>query len=224
MIASQTARLIDLVSRLRYGEEDPARGARLAQLDRLATRMRRTNESLLVIADSASGWERRDPATLPEIVQSATAQIENDSRVGYDDLDPDMVIDPKAVTDLVHLLAELLDNAVTFSPPHTRVAVRAHRTRDAVVIRIEDRGLGISPTVRDELNRRLAHPSPQDLANSRMIGITVVARLAARHRIGVQLVAAPDQGTVAELSLPLGIVTQPDRGPRAPDRPARLHQ
>src|SRR5947199_174911 len=82
-------------------------------LDRLATRMRRTNEGLLVIADSASGWERRDPATLPEIVQSATAQIENDSRVGYDDLNPDLVIDPKAVTDLVHLLAELLDNAVT---------------------------------------------------------------------------------------------------------------
>src|SRR5205814_9639708 len=80
---------------------------------------------------------------------------------------------------------------------------------------------GISPTVRDELNQRLARPSPQDLANSRMIGITVVARLAARHRIGVQLIAAPDQGTVAELSLPPDIVTQPARGPRAPDRRIR---
>jgi hypothetical protein len=136
-------------------------------------------------------------------------------------MDRDVVVDPHAVADLTHLLAELIENAVTFSPPDTRVSVRTQWTQKSVLIRIEDHGIGISESVCNELNRRLSKPSQDDLANSRMIGITVVARLAARHQIGVRLIPAVDRGTVAEVLLPLEIAARADRRPGAPDRQIR---
>jgi hypothetical protein len=112
-----------------------------------------------------------------------------------------------AVNDLVHLIAELFDNATTFSAPESQVMVEARRVGDRAVLYVEDRGLGLSPEQLAEINERLATPPMVDVAVSRMMGLVVVSRLAARHGVKVELrPAVSHRGTIADVTLPASVL------------------
>ncbi|HKE65175.1 MAG TPA: sensor histidine kinase, partial [Micromonosporaceae bacterium] len=199
-------RLIGHLDRLERGEEDPDRLAELFQLDHLATRMRRNDENLLVLAGADSTRVQREPAPLVDVLRAAQSEVEHYTRVEFGSIDRDLEVASHAVNDLVHLVAELLDNATAFSPPDSPVLIEARRFGDRAVLYVEDRGIGISADQLAELNERLEKPPLVDVAVSRMMGLVVVARLAARHAIEVKLRPASDRGTVADVLLPPGVL------------------
>jgi signal transduction histidine kinase len=199
-------RLIGHLDRLERGEQDPDRLSELFQLDHLATRMRRNDENLLVLAGADSTRIQREPAALMDVLRAAQSEVEHYTRVDFVIIDQDIEIAAHAVNDLVHLVAELFDNATAFSPPDTSIRVEARRLGERGVLRVEDRGIGMSPDQYAELNERLATPPMVDVAVSRMMGLVVVARLAARHGVKVELQPSPDRGTVADVLLPSGVL------------------
>ncbi|MET7397812.1 nitrate- and nitrite sensing domain-containing protein [Dactylosporangium sp. NPDC005572] len=199
-------RLIGHLDRLERGEEDPDRLAELFQLDHLATRMRRNDENLLVLAGADSTRIQREPAPLMDVLRAAQSEVEHYTRIEFGMIDRDIEIAAHAVNDMVHLVAELLDNATAFSPPDSAVIVEARRVGDRSVLLVEDHGIGISPEQLAELNDRLANPPMVDVAVSRMMGLVVVARLAARHGVKVELRTARERGTVADVTLPAGVL------------------
>ncbi|MGI5238500.1 sensor histidine kinase [Dactylosporangium sp. CA-139066] len=210
-------RMIGQLDRIERGEEDPKRLAQLFQLDHLATRMRRNDENVLVLAGADTAPPRRQDAPLIDVIRAAQSEIELYERVEFAEVDDDVYVAAPAVNDVVRLLAELMDNATRFSPPHAPVVMAGQRLRDRTIVRIEDRGLGIAPDVLEDYNRRLAEPAPVDVGAFRLMGIAVVGRLAARHRITVQLRSSVGGGTVAEIVLPANALVLP-----RDDRPASL--
>jgi signal transduction histidine kinase len=199
-------RLIGHLDRLERGEEDPDRLAELFQLDHLATRMRRNDENLLVLAGADSTRVQREPAALIDVLRAAQSEVEHYTRIEFGVIDRDIEIGSHAVNDLVHLVAELFDNATAFSPPDSAVVVEARRTGDRATLRVEDHGIGISHDQMADLNERLATPPMVDVAVSRMMGLVVVARLAARHGVKVELRPATERGTVADVHLPTSVL------------------
>ncbi|ABP53293.1 sensor histidine kinase [Salinispora tropica] len=199
-------RLIGQLDRLERGEEDPDRLAELFQLDHLATRMRRNDENLLVLAAADSTRVQREPAALIDVLRAAQSEVEHYTRIEFGVIDRDIEVAAAAVNDLVHLVAELFDNATAFSPPESQVVVEARRVGDCASLYVEDRGIGISPEQLRELNEKLATPPQVDVAVSRMMGLVVVARLASRHGVKVELRSGPDRGAMAEVSLPAGVL------------------
>jgi signal transduction histidine kinase len=199
-------RLIGHLDRLERGEQDPDRLSELFQLDHLATRMRRNDENLLVLAGADSTRIQREPAAFMDVLRAAQSEVEHYTRIEFTVVDQDIEIAAHAVNDLVHLVAELFDNATAFSPPDTAVMIEARRVGDRAVLQVEDRGIGMSPDQYSELNERLATPPMVDVAVSRMMGLVVVARLAARHGVKVELRPAPERGTVAEVLMPSNVL------------------
>ena len=199
-------RLIGHLDRLERGEEDPDRLAELFQLDHLATRMRRNDENLLVLAGADSTRVQREPAALIDVLRAAQSEVEHYTRIEFGVIDRDIEVGAHAVNDLVHLVAELFDNATSFSPPDSQVDVEARRIGERVALYVEDRGIGITADQLEELNERLANPPLVDVAVSRMMGLVVVARLAARHGVEVELRSAGDRGTIAEVVLPAAVL------------------
>ncbi|MER7005637.1 nitrate- and nitrite sensing domain-containing protein [Dactylosporangium sp. NPDC000555] len=199
-------RLIGHLDRLERGEEDPDRLAELFQLDHLATRMRRNDENLLVLAGADSTRIQREPAPLMDVLRAAQSEVEHYTRIEFGMIDRDIEIAAHAVNDMVHLVAELLDNATAFSPPDSAVIVEARRVGDRSVLLVEDHGIGVSPEQLVELNDRLANPPMVDVAVSRMMGLVVVARLAARHGVKVELRVARERGTIADVTVPAGVL------------------
>jgi signal transduction histidine kinase len=199
-------RLIGHLDRLERGEEDPDRLAELFQLDHLATRMRRNDENLLVLAGADSTRVQREPAALIDVLRAAQSEVEHYTRIEFGVIDRDIEVASSAVNDLVHLVAELFDNATAFSPPDSHVMVEARRVGDRAVLYVEDRGIGITPEQLHDLNERLATPPMVDVAVSRMMGLVVVARLAARHGVKVELRPASERGTVADVTLPTSVL------------------
>jgi signal transduction histidine kinase len=222
-------RLISQLDRLERGEEDPDRLAELFQLDHLATRMRRNDENLLVLAGADSTRVQREPASLMDVLRAAQSEVEHYTRIEFGVVDRDLEVAAHAVNDLVHLIAELFDNATAFSSPESQVVVEARRVGDRAVLYVEDRGLGLSAQQLGEINERLAKPPLVDVAVSRMMGLVVVARLAARHGVKVELRPAPERGTVADVTLPASVLVpralggRPG-GPPAPVRPERISE
>ncbi|MFF4876623.1 nitrate- and nitrite sensing domain-containing protein [Micromonospora sp. NPDC000668] len=199
-------RLIGHLDRLERGEEDPDRLAELFQLDHLATRMRRNDENLLVLAGADSTRVQREPAALIDVLRAAQSEVEHYTRIEFGVIDRDIEVAAHAVNDLVHLVAELFDNATAFSPPDSQVMVEARRVGDRASLYVEDRGIGISREQLYELNERLATPPQVDVAVSRMMGLVVVARLASRHGVRVELRPGGDRGTVADVTLPTSVL------------------
>ncbi|NUT36178.1 MAG: sensor histidine kinase, partial [Hamadaea sp.] len=199
-------RLIGHLDRLERGEEDPDRLAELFQLDHLATRMRRNDENLLVLAGADSTRVQRDPASLVDVLRAAQSEVEHYTRIEFGTVDRDIEVASHAVNDLVHLVAELFDNATAFSPPDSIVMVEARRVGDRAVLYVEDQGIGISHEMLADINERLATPPMVDVAVSRMMGLVVVARLAARHGVKVELRPATDRGTIADVTLPQSVL------------------
>jgi len=200
-------RLIGHLDRLERGEEDPDRLAELFQLDHLATRMRRNDENLLVLAGADSTRVQREPAALIDVLRAAQSEVEHYTRIEFGMIDRDIEVSAHAVNDMVHLVAELFDNATAFSPPNSTVLVEARRLGDGAVLSVEDRGIGISREQLRELNERLANPPMVDVAVSRMMGLVVVARLANRHGVKVELRPSDNErGTVADVGLPSAVL------------------
>lgn len=199
-------RLIGHLDRLERGEEDPDRLAELFQLDHLATRMRRNDENLLVLAGADSTRVQREPAALMDVLRAAQSEVEHYTRIEFGVIDRDLEVAAHAVNDLVHLIAELFDNATAFSPPDAAVIVEARRVGDRAVLYVEDHGIGVSADQLHDLNERLATPPLVDVAVSRMMGLVVVARLAARHGVKVELRPASERGTIADVLLPTAVL------------------
>jgi signal transduction histidine kinase len=221
-------RLIGHLDRLERGEEDPDRLAELFQLDHLATRMRRNDENLLVLAGADSTRVQREPASLVDVLRAAQSEVEHYTRIEFGVVDRDIEIAAHAVNDLVHLVAELFDNATSFSPPDSIVTVEARRVGDRCVLYVEDQGLGLSAEQLAEINERLATPPLVDVTVSRMMGLVVVSRLAARHGVKVELRRRAEGGTVADVTLPASVLVPraigdapPGGGARQPEQLSR---
>jgi signal transduction histidine kinase len=190
------------LDKLEQNEQDPDQLSRFFVLDHLATRMRRNSENLLILSGSGLVKRMARPVSVAELVQAALSEIENYTRVKLKSM-PDLLVQGRVVNDLVHLVAELLDNATTFSEPATSVTVSSGRLRTGeVAIQISDEGIGMSDDELAEANQRLADPPDFDVTVSRRMGLYVVARLAQRHNIRVRLHGSIDGGTTAIIAIP----------------------
>ncbi|MDR7277853.1 sensor histidine kinase [Catenuloplanes atrovinosus] len=200
-------RQLELLDELEREESDPDQLTNLFKLDHLAARMRRNDENLLVLAGSDNARRWRDPVALSAVVLASTAEIEDYTRVRHDAPDGVHVMG-HAVADVVHLLAELLDNAAAFSPPSTVVRLSGRLAADGtVVLEVVDDGLGMTPGTVQELNQLLAEPPAVDVAASERMGLFVVSHLAARHGIRVSL-RSGERGVVATVWLPPSVLTE----------------
>ncbi|WP_283134206.1 sensor histidine kinase [Rhizohabitans arisaemae] len=225
-------RQLALIDGLERGEEDEDRLEDLFRLDHLATRMRRNSENLLVLAgqETARRWSK--PVQLVDVVRAALAEVE-----GYERVELEIALGTsvagQAVNDTVHLVAELVENALSFSSGETHVTVSSRVTDagEAMVV-VDDAGIGMTEDELAQANWRLAHPPTVDVSVSRRMGLFVVGRLAARHGIGVHLRPRPQGGLTALVRLPHAIVSPDGLGVRpvvpadrglphpAPERPA----
>jgi len=204
-------RQLALIDRLEKDEQDPDQLANLFELDHLATRMRRNSESLLVLSGSGLAKRMSRPVPIGELVGAAVSEVEQYARIDVG-APPAAAVLGRVVNDLIHLVAELLDNATSYSEPNTRVSVRIARTRSReLAIQITDRGVGMSDDDVRLANERLANPPDIDVGVTRRMGLYVVARLARRHSIRVKLRANEDidGGTVALIVIPEDLVHRP---------------
>ncbi|MDQ0940489.1 signal transduction histidine kinase [Streptomyces sp. V1I1] len=194
---------LTLITDLENNEADPDQLENLFKLDHLATRMRRNGENLLVLAGEEPGRRWNQPVPLVDVLRAASSEVESYERIELTGV-PETDIHGQAVTDLVHLLAELLENATTFSSPQTKVRVTATRLPDGrVMIEIHDKGIGLTAEDFADINHKLANPPTVDAAVSQRMGLFVVGRLADRHGIRVQLRPSGEQaGTTSLVMLP----------------------
>ncbi|GAA1501481.1 nitrate- and nitrite sensing domain-containing protein [Kitasatospora kazusensis] len=196
-------RQLALITELENNEADPDQLESLFRLDHLATRMRRNGENLLVLAGEEGGRRWNTPVPLVDVLRAAASEVEQYERVELAGI-PEAEVIGAAVTDLVHLLAELLENATTFSSPQTRVLVNATRLPDGrVLVEIHDKGIGLTAEDFAEINEKLAEPPTVDVTVSRRMGLFVVGRLSQRHDIRVQLRPSGESaGTTSLVMLP----------------------
>jgi signal transduction histidine kinase len=195
-------RLVRLIDSLEQNEQDPGRLANLFSMDHLVTRMRRNSENLLLLAghDTARKWS--GPVPLADVARAAASEIEQYGRVTLR-IQPGVAVAGQAVSDVVHLLAELIENATVFSPEDAPVAVSAQElTSGGVLIEVSDSGVGVPEVRLAEMNWRLDHPPVIDVSVSRHMGLFAVARLAERHEIRVRLRSRSPQGLTALVWLP----------------------
>lgn len=204
---SLVERQLRVIDELETSEQDPDQLASLFTLDLLATRMRRNDENLLVLAGAEGGRRWSTPVALLDVVRAAVAEVEQYARVRTD-VEPGFEVVHTAVGSVVHLLAELLENAASFSAPGTSVEIRA-RTLGAsgeVMIEVEDQGIGMTANQLAQANERLSTPPAFDVSASRMMGLYVVGRLAQRHDVKVRLRSSPSGGVLALVQLPAQLV------------------
>ncbi len=200
-------RQLSMLDSMERRTSDAGALADLFRLDHLTTRMRRHAEGLIILSGSTPGRAWRDPVPVVDVLRAAVAEVEDYVRVDVTSESRDLVAG-NAVNDIIHLVAELVENATVFSPPNTRIEVRADRAGTGLVAEIEDRGLGLSLDELADINRRLANPPEFDLANSEQLGLFVVSRLAARHSIRVSLRQSVYGGTTAILVMPFGVIVR----------------
>ncbi|WP_425829114.1 nitrate- and nitrite sensing domain-containing protein [Streptomyces fractus] len=198
-------RQLSLISELESREADPDQLSSLFKLDHLATRMRRNGENLLVLAGEEPGRRWTRPVPLVDVLRAAASEVEQYERIELAAV-PATEVAGRVVNDLVHLLAELLENATSFSSPQTKVKVTGHALPDGrVLIEIHDTGIGLSPEDLAAINERLASPPTVDVSVSRRMGLFVVGRLSQRHGIRIQLRPSDSGGTTALVMLPVDV-------------------
>jgi signal transduction histidine kinase len=206
-------REIEMLDDLEAQVEDPDLLKGLFTVDHLATRLRRQSESLAVLGGSSSRRQWTRQVTMHEVLRAAVAEVEQYSRVKV--VPPvEGVLRGAAVTDVIHLIAELVENATKFSAPHTTALLRAQHVSAGVAIEVEDRGLGMLPADQQRMNVLLADPGRTDvseLLRDGRIGLYVVAALARRHGIRVQLQNNIYGGTQAVVVLPKSLLDPADR-------------
>lgn len=194
-------RILGLLTDLEREEEDPETLRDLFVLDNVVTRMRRNAESLLVLAGGQTVRQWSNPVSLEDTVRSALSEVEGYERVDIAAL-AEVRVPGNTVADIAHLLAELIENAVSFSDPSTQVLVSGHFEDDGYVVTIFDQGIGMSDEELEKSNRRISDPPPLDKAPTRFLGLFVVGRLAERHGVTVRLQKAPGRGVMSRVLLP----------------------
>ncbi|MER5940096.1 nitrate- and nitrite sensing domain-containing protein [Streptomyces sp. NPDC001928] len=209
-------RQLSLLDSMERRSDDPNELSDLFRLDHLTTRMRRHAESLIILSGAAPGRAWRMPVSLTDVVRAAVSEVEDYARVEVRQL-PEASVIGAAVADLTHLLAELVENAAQFSPPHTRVRITGEPVGNGYAVEVEDRGLGMGKETLAEANRRIEQSEALDLFDSDRLGLFVVSRLAARHGIKVHLRTSPYGGTTAVVLLPTALLhsASAERSPAA---------
>ena len=216
---SLVERQIHLIDDLEQGEQDSDRLGSLFRLDHLATRMRRNSENLLVLAGHEAARRWTQPVALVDVLRAAVSEIEHYERVVLN-VQPGIAVRGQVVNDVVHLLAELVENATAFSSAQTQVNVSGHLLNSGgVLLDITDQGVGMADDEMAQANWRLDNPPVVDVAVSRRMGLFVVARLASRHGIRVRLRPAASGGLTALIWLPDETVTHEDA-----ERPSGLRR
>ncbi|MEV5711556.1 nitrate- and nitrite sensing domain-containing protein [Actinoallomurus sp. NPDC052274] len=190
----------------------------LFRLDHLATRMRRHAEGLIILSGQAPGRGWRNPVPVVDVARAAAAEVEDYARVTVSAM-PRVAVAGPAVADLIHLLAELIENATLFSPPDTTVQVTGQAVAHGFAFEVEDRGLSMDQASLDRANERLTNPPEFDLSNSAQLGLFVVGRLAQRHRVQVTLRTSPYGGTTAIVLLPDAVVASGSERPELESGP-----
>jgi signal transduction histidine kinase len=201
---SMLYRQLEIINQLEESERNPDALAELFRLDHLTTRVRRNAENLLVLSGEKPPRVWSQPVPLRDIVRAAIAETEDLDRVAFE-IPEGPLVDGASVTDLTHLLAELTENAVRFSPPDMAVTVRGRRDPRGgrgQLLTVEDWGVGMDEADLASANALLADPPEVDLSVSKRLGFHVVARLAARHGIRVVLSPTPGSGITASVALP----------------------
>jgi signal transduction histidine kinase len=206
--------LLDAMERRAGGPEELED---LFRIDHLTTRMRRNSESLIILsgAPPARGW--RHPVPFIDVLRAAVAEVEDYARIRVT-VGSSAALTGPAVADVIHLLAELAENATVYSPPSAPVRVHGDVVGRGFAIEVEDRGLGISQERLAEINSNLAHPPEFDLSGSEQLGLFVAGQLAKRHDIRITLQASPFGGTTAIVLIPTSLVV--DEGSDAAALPA----
>jgi hypothetical protein len=214
-------RQLRLIDELGQGEHDAGRRASLLTMSRLAARMRRHAQNLLVLAGHELPGRCNRSARLADVIGAAVAQAGEHERVSVS-VQPDIAISGPAVNDLVHLVAELTENAASLSATDTPVAISGGTlATGGVLVEVTDQGVGMSRETMAKANWWLEHPPPVDVAISRNTGLFVVGRLAARHGIKVRLQPATTGGLTALVWLPDLVVVRPEAGAPAGFIPAQ---
>ncbi|PWR05143.1 histidine kinase [Micromonospora acroterricola] len=200
-------RQLTLLDAMERREQEAEELEDLFRVDHLATRMRRNAENLIVLSGSTPGraWRRNVP--MVDVVRGAVAEVEDYTRVNVLPLGP-VSLAGRAVGDIIHLLAELIENGLSFSPPHTTVEVRGQLVSNGFAIEIEDRGLGMSEEDLAAANHRIVDQSELNLANAARLGLYVVSRLTERHGVRVRLKESAYGGTTAVVLIPLELVAE----------------
>ena len=201
-------RQLELIDDLERNETDPETLEHLFRLDHLATRMRRNAEDLIVLSGADPGRHWVQQMTVVDVVRAAAAEVEEYQRVELLPL-ADLEVAGHVAVDVIHLLAELIENATAFSPPNTKVQIAGQAVPHGYVIEVEDRGLGMSDEELIQANERLANPPEIDFALSRVLGLYVVGRLSQRHGIKVQLRHSWYGGVTALTLLPNSLLVWP---------------
>ncbi|MGW6296619.1 nitrate- and nitrite sensing domain-containing protein, partial [Streptomyces sp. NPDC055058] len=197
---------LTLLDTMERRTEDTEELADLFRLDHLTTRMRRHAEGLVILSGAAPSRQWRKPVQLMDIVRAAVAEVEDYERIEVRRL-PRVAVTGPAVTDLTHLVAELLENATVFSPPHTAVQVLGERVANGFTLEIHDRGLGMTAEALLDANLRLAETPEFELSDTDRLGLFVVSRLAQRQNVRVSLQPSPYGGTTAVVFIPDALLT-----------------
>ncbi|RNL83671.1 sensor histidine kinase [Halostreptopolyspora alba] len=220
---SLVQRQLQVLDRVEREEEDPDLLEDLFQLDHLATRGRRNAENLIILGGQQPGRRWRTPIPLVDILRGAISETEEYARVRLRTV-PDLSLPGSVVADVLHLLAELVENATAYSPPHTTVHIHSETVAKGLVVEVEDCGLGMSERELTEANRRLSEAPEFDvmaLNQDARLGLFVVARLANKHGIRVELCSSSYGGTRAVVLIPAVLVSR-GREPATPRPQAEL--
>ncbi|RPK33239.1 Nitrate and nitrite sensing [Streptomyces sp. ADI92-24] len=199
-------RQLTLLDTMERRTENTEELADLFRLDHLTTRMRRHAEGLVILSGAAPSRQWRKPIQLMDVVRAAVAEVEDYERIEVRRL-PRIGVGGPAVADLTHLIAELLENATVFSPPHTAVQVHGERVANGFTLEIHDRGLGMPPELLLDANLRLAETPEFELSDTDRLGLFVVSRLAQRQNVRVSLQTSPYGGTTAVVFIPAALLT-----------------
>jgi HAMP domain-containing protein len=212
-------RQLEVIDELEDSGSDAEVRAGLRELDHLATRMRRNAENLIILSGSEPARRWRRPIDLAEVVRASIGEVKEHTRVEVLPLD-DVQLAGHAAADVMHLLAELIENAVTFSAPGTKALVAGQSIPAGYLLAIEDQGLGMTDEQLVKVNQRLAKPPDVDFALAKMLGFFVVTQLASKHGIKVQLRHSWYGGITALVLLPRQLIANPAEP--APDEGAAL--
>ena len=200
-------RQLGFITRLEREESDPTGLANLFELDHLATRMRRNAESLLVLVGAASPRQWSEPLPVADVIRAAVSEVEEYRRVTLRRVD-DVLVAGAVVSGVAHMLAELIENGLAFSPPDADVEIHGRRLSDGYLIAVFDQGVGLSAAELERANQRLRGEGDFITAPARFLGHYVVGRLAVDMGIDVQLAPSPVTGVTARITLPSSILAQ----------------
>jgi signal transduction histidine kinase len=200
-------RQVGMLTELQQGELPPKQLEGLYTVDHLATRMRRNAENLIVLSGSTPGraWRRNQP--MVDVIRAASQEVEDYTRVTVHP-PGNVALAGRAVGDVIHLLAELIENALSYSPPHTSVQIKGQMVANGYVIEIEDRGLGMTEEELRAANEQIATNQEFNLANASQLGLFVVSKLAQRHGVRVRLKESMYGGTTAVVLFPQNLVAE----------------